>query len=100
MRQIDFFCNVASAQATSSLTGAFQLPAWAPDIAWMTTSASNMMPLLVATANPAGGTTLIQIIESASLVHSARAFAIRACPLAAVGRVVLTYEAVGDLVRT
>lgn len=99
MRQVDFFCNIASAQATSSLAGAFELPAWAPDIAWMTASASNLMPLAIETYL-AAGTTLIQVLASASAVYSARRFAIRACPYEAIGRVKLTYEAVGDLVRT
>ena len=97
--------TVSSTDATAVATtgGPFDLPEWAPDILWATTTLDNDWPVLIATTSPIGGTTIVLFKRTIS-TYLNRTFGIVAVSAAAGGNkaalILLTYRAVGELTRT
>ena len=99
MTQIEFFCpaTVTSTDATAAATtgGPFELPVWAPDIEWATTSQDNAWLFMI------GGTTSISLRKKWSIAsYTKRTFGLADGVEGKVTSVLITYLAAGELVRT
>ena len=91
--------TIATSAATTAATtgGPFDLPEWAPDIEWATTTLDNDWPVLVFTTS---GGTLFGKSVARNYVSSylSRTFSLGTGMSVAAIR--LTYRAVGELTRT
>jgi len=91
--------TIATTAATTAATtgGPFELPAWAPDIKWATTTLHNDWPVYVFTTS--GGTAFGKSMARNYVAsYMSRTFSLGTGMSVAAIR--LTYRAVGELSRT
>lgn len=91
--------TVQTTAATTAATtgGPFEIPEWAPDILWATTTLNNDWPVLVATTS--GGTVFAGYLTKNSVSsYLNRTFSLGTGM--SVAAIILTYRGVGELTRT
>lgn len=102
MAQIVMICGttVTTTEGVVAATtgGPFRLPPWAPDIEWATTSENVDWPVLISSTSPDGPTT--NCIETVNVISSYTKRTFGLTGNCQARKVMLTYRAAGELVRT